>query len=744
VEASEDKQDWEALKPAAYDRLRSMTELFSQVAGSQMSIFTVMRVPAPDQIFGLSVSGNYFTMVGAHPWRGRILLPEDDRPGAPAAVLLSFKVWQQLFAGDPKVVGKTAEIDGQQHTVIGIMPSDFVGPGSNAALWTALRLTPAELAATNARSIQVVARLRPAVTVARAQVALAGLQKSFPGVRFRVSNWQAETDSTYRLILFLAMAMVCGLLIIACANLASILMARAVSRRRDYAIRLATGASRSQLISQALLEVCLLAFAALLISCPGTAAALHLIRDYLSSAGSGIPNIARIQLNAYSLLFSFSTAFLAALVCGVVPAFSATSIDLASGLRDTATQTTGARPVRRFLYSLVAVEAGVSMVLLLTSGLLVRSLVRLMTDDHGLKPDHVLTLRLPTGSWQRLSTKKTIEYQQRRINRYLEMLHQAQATRGVQAAALSSSLPLSHTSVSTRINAPNPAATADAPQIFPITQAVTGDYFRVMGIPILSGRTFEDRDAASKLPLALVNQAFVRKYFKAQDPAGKFLYESDSKASTQIIGVVQDSPHLDFAETIEPEIYLDFDQTLLMPFLTGMVVRTQGEPQSVGKMLAAALSLKNSDQAVVHVRTLRSLIDENVWQPRFSAWLFSVFASIALCLAGIGIYGVVAYVTTSRRRDFGIRTALGASPLRLFGLAARQSLSPVLLGAGLGALGSYWTSRWISALLYKTSSLDAGAIMGSAAILLLLAFAATAGPALRAARVDPAITLRSE
>ena len=744
IEASEDKRDWGGLAPGVYDRMRSMGDLFSQVAGSRMAIFTVMHVPSPDQVFGLSVSGNYFGLVGVQPWGGRIILPEDDRAGAPGVVLLSYQAWQQIFAGDPNAIGKLTEIDGEQHRVIGIMPSDFMVPGSKGAIWTALRLTPADLAADNARTVQVTARLRSGVSVARAQSGLSLLQPSFPKIRLRVAEWHEETDRTYKLILWLAMGMVGGLLVIACANLASLLMARAVARRRDYAIRLATGASRSQLINQVLLEVCILAFASLLIACPATSLALHLIRDYLASTRAGIPSIARVQLNGYSLLFSFGVAFVAALVCGLIPAFSATSIDLATALRDTATQTTGGRPVRRFLYSLIAVEAGLSMLLLLTSGLLVRSLVRLVTDDHGLKPDHVLTLRLPTGSWQRLSVNQTPDDRQKRINRYLEMLHEAQAVRGVQAAALSSSLPLSHTTVTTRVTAPNASATADRQQIYPISQAVTSDYFRVMGIAVLSGRTFDRRDAASKLPLALVNQAFVRTYFAGQNPTGQFLYEVDSKERRQIIGVVEDSPHLDFAETIAPEVYLDFDQTLLVPFLTGMVVRTQGEPQAVAKILATTLALQNTDQAVVQVRTLRSLIDENIWQPRFSAWLFSAFALLALSLAGIGIYGVVAYVTASQRRDFGIRTALGASPGRLFRLAARQSLSPVLLGAGVGALGSYWTSQWISALLYKTSPSDAGTILGSAAILVFFAFAATALPAMRAARVDPAVTLRSE
>ena len=212
----------------------------------------------------------------------------------------------------------------------------------------------------------------------------------------------------------------------------------------------------------------------------------------------------------------------------------------------------------------------------------------------------------------------------------------------------------------------------------------------------------------------------------------------------QIIGVVKDSPHLDLAERVEPEIFVNFEQKLLTPFLTGLVIRTRENPQWLGNTLRSALSLRNTDQAVVHVQTLQNLIRENVWQPHFSAWLFSAFATIALCLSGIGVYGVVAYVTTSRRRDYGIRLSLGANPGQLFRLASIQALFPVIAGAALGALGSYWTSRWISSLLYKTGPFDPPTTLATLAIFVFFALAAVTAPAVRAARVDPAITLRAE
>lgn len=611
-----------------------------------------------------------------------------------------------------------------------------------AALSGQLRLNSVDLASPNARSVNVTARLRAPIRVARVQTVLDTMvsPSSTPPIhgplRFRVSPWLPETNANHRLILWLAMGMVSGLLLIGCANLASILLARAIGRRRDYAIRLATGASRMQVIRQSLFEVCLLAFAALLIATVGSSAALHLIREHTLMTTAGIPNLARIQLNTETLLFSFGVACFAALMCSLFPAVSATSIDLSTALRETGTQVTGGRSARRFLHSVLAVEAGISMILLLTSGLLIRSLVRLMSDDHGLKPDHVLTLRMPTGSWQKPSRQPTEEERLRQIQQYVELMHRAEQIHGVRAAALASSLPLSNAVVRTRLYTPNHGASAESSQIMPISQAVTRDYFRAMGIPLLSGRAFEARDSASKSYVAVVNEAFVHAYFRDINPIGQFVHQPESKEGTQIIGVVKNSPHLDFDERVEPEIFFDFEQTLMTPFLTGLIVRTHDDPQLLANELRTALSLKDADQALVHVETLRDLIDQNTWQPRFSAWLFSAFAGIALCLSGIGIYGVVAYITTSRRRDFGIHVALGAAPAELFRLAIMRSLAPVMIGLGIGALGSYWTSRWMASLLYKTRPLDAGAMFASAAILLFMTFAATMGPALRAARVD--------
>lgn len=752
IEASEDKGEWGPVPAWIFDRAQTRRDLFSEVTAARTALFTVTQVPNPDEVFGLSVSGQFFEMLHGRAWRGRVLLPEDDRPGAARVALLSYRGWQQIFNSDARAVGKTAQIDGDLYTLIGIMPSDFVMPGPNGGgmLWTALRLSPAEISSRDARPVNVMARLRRSASIRRAQAVLDAIARTGLAPeggkpwRLRASLWRPDAEKEHRLILWLAMGMVSGLLLIACANLASLLLARAIARRRDYAIRLATGASRMQVMRQSLMEVGVLALGGLLIAGLASSIALQFVRNHLGSVQMNVPNLARIQLNGYTLLFSFAVTCLAALACGLFPALSATSIDLATGLREMGAQIASGKSARRFLRSILVIEAAVSMILLLTSGLLIRSLIRLVSDDHGLQPDRVLTLRLPTGSWQKLPPNRSDEDRKRQIRRYLDMLRQAESIRGVEAAAVASSLPLSNTVVRTHLFRPHPSTSGESSEIMPVAQAVSRDYFRVMGIPLLSGRTFEAQDAGSKLYFALVNEAFARAYFDGENPVGKFVQQPESKQPAQIIGVVKNSPHLDFSETVEPEIYFNFEQSLMTPFLTGLAVRSHGDPQSISNALRTALSLEDADQAVVHVRTLRSLVDQNIWRPRFSAWLFSVFAAIALSLCAIGIYGVVSYITTAQRRDFGIRASLGADSAGLFHLAAVQNLAPVIAGVAFGAVGSFWTSRWIASLLYKAESFDPFATVGSAAILILAAFFATAVPAIRSARVDPAIILRSE
>jgi putative ABC transport system permease protein len=751
IQARGKNKIWEHVSPAVYDALRRRRDLFREVAATRIGLFTVTGVPAPDQVFGLSVSANYFAMLGAKPYFGRLFQQADEQPGAVPVAILSYRGWQQLFAANPHVTGKAAVIDGTLYTIAGVMPASFVPPGDNAAalLWTTLRLSSADLAS-DARNLQLYARLGSSVSLAGAQSALSAIASSITAslrgrepLELRARKWQRNVNESQRTMVWLAMGVSCGLLLIGCANLSSVLLARGIARRRDYAVSLAVGATRRQLIAQSFLEVAILLGGSLALVLAIGYFVLPVLRDRIALLPTGIPNLARIHLGAGTLLFCFGMASISALLCGCLPALFATAIDVSTGLRESTLKIAGSRSVRRLLHSIVALEVAVSMLLLLSSLLLVRSLTRLLSEDHGMRADHVLTMRLPSGSWHsraRLSDND----EHRLIRNYLSLLARAQATAGVQAAALTSSLPLSNTVVRTHVELPGASARGKEHTIEPVTQCVTSDYFRAMGTPILAGRSFSSADAASKVHVALVNQTFVREYLGGADPIGQLLRDPENHNTIQIIGVVKDAPHLDLGERIDPEIYFDFEQQTFTPFLTGLVARTWQNPQMIAKALRQSLALASADQAVVHIATMQNLIRENTWQPRFSAWLFSSFACLALCLSAVGIYGVVSYVTAARRRDYGIRLSLGTAPGALFRLVTMESLRPVLIGIASGTLGSYWISRWIGSLLYKTGTFDPWSIAIATAIFLIVTLIATCAPALRAARTDPAIALREE
>lgn len=752
IQALNKNKAWDNVSPAVYDAVRARRGLFVETAGTRVGLFTVTGVPAPDQVFGVAVSPNYFPMLGAQPYMGRLFRAADDRPGAAPLAILSYRGWRQLFLADPHVVGKTAVIDGALYTIAGVMPPSFVPPGDNAAglLWTTLRLDNAGWAS-NGRNLEVYARLRPCLSHAGAQQALQLLESQVTTsthgahelLQLRANAWRPSISRDRRTIVWLAMGMTCGLFLIGCANPCSILLADGIARRRDYAVSLAMGATRRQLIGHSVLEIGLLCSVSLTLVLAIGFVALPLLQAHLATLPTGIPNVARVRLSPPAVVFCFAVAVFSALLCGCLPALFATVVDISTGLRESTLKIAGSRSVRRILHVTISLEAAVSMLLLLTSLLLVRSLNRLLAEDHGFRTEHVLTMRLPSGSWNSGSPSAKDD-EHRLIRHHLTLLSRAEATPGVEAAALASSLPLSHTVTRSHVVLPALAAQKHPGYIEPVSQCVTSGYFRALGIPILAGRSFRSADTASQTHVALVNQTFAREFLGDQDPVGQLLRDPKDKTAIQIVGLVKDSPHLDLAERIPPQIYFNFEGRTFTPFLSGLIVRTFQNPASVSSSLRKSLAEVDAGQAIVHITTMDSLIRENTWQPRFAAWLFSFFASLALGISAIGIYGVVSYVTAARRRDYGIRLSLGAAPVSLFRLVTAESLVPVTLGIALGAAGSYGVSRWIASLLYKASAFDPINLSAATGIFLFVALLAALLPALHTARMHPAVVLREE
>jgi len=750
IEQRKDLQSWQPVPPSVYATLQNRHDLFEKVAAVRRGTFTVTRVPAPDQVFGQMVTGNLFSLLATKPLYGRTLESRDELASAPSVMLLGFHAWRQLFSGDPKVVGKIAEVDGQLTTVVGVMPEQFVMPGRPAELWMPLRLTAAELSNPNAAWVDIVARLKPSSTVAGTEAALNTVAASWnrehssdkEKLKLRDTLWHAEDRPTRDIILWLALGMVAGLLMIGCANVSSLLLARGLTRRRDYAIRMATGATHGRIIRQSFIEILLLALTGLLFALGISAGIIHFLRESLNVTALGIPDIAHARIDIRIIGFSFAVSLMCAVLSACLPAWSAPPWGLSEGLRESGTQSATGYRVRRLMFGLVGIEAGTCMALLLISGLLVSSLVRLKNDDHGIRADHVLTMRLPFGSW--FHSARTPEERLRQTRRYLNLLDRVRSVHGVESAALSSSLPLSNVNVTTVLPTPSGTARADNGRIGVRTLAVTGNYFRVMGIPLIAGHSFERTNGSVPTKVVLVNQAFVDLYFRDANPVGRFIRGEDGSSSEQIIGVIRNTAQVDLDRPAEPELYLSFENTLLTPFLTGLVVRTASAPEAISPALRTVLSEEDPLQPVVKVRTLEALVHDNISLSRSSAWILATFAMIALALASAGIYGVVAYATTGRRRDFGIRLCLGSTPYRVFRIATGQALLPVFIGALAGLGIAYLAGRAISGVLYKTGTFDSVSGLTSLLVLLVITFIASAIPALRSARIDPASMLRAD
>jgi predicted permease len=750
IEQWHNDQGWSSIPPSIYALVRERHDLFPEVIAQRRGMLTITQVPVPDQMFGEVLTGNLFSLLAAKPLYGRTLERSDDSSSAPPVMLLSYYAWQHLFASDPQVVGRIAEVDGRATAIIGVMPENFVMPGRPAELWLPLRLTAADFDDEHAPWVETLARLTPGFTLKAAQSVLdtmaAALNRQHPSkhekVRLRALVWQAEDNPNTKIILWLALGTVVGLLAIGCANVSSLLLARGLSRRRDYAIRIATGASYGRLMRQSFVEVLLLSLIGLALGLICSASIVHFLRESLDAAALGIPDIAHAKIDFRVVVFSFLVSLSAALLSAGLPAWITASLDLSEGLRESGTQTATGHRVRRLMFGLMGVQAGICMALLLISGLLITSLMRLKNDDHGIRADRVLTMRLPFGSW--FPAPRTPEEKLKQTRRYLNLLDRVRSVDGVVSAALSSSLPLSNVNVSTHLRTPSETARADSPLMLVRTMAVTTDYFRVMGIPLAVGQLFRPSDGPGQPKVVMINQAFADRYFHGANPVGRFLRGEKEGDTEEIIGVTRNTAQLDLNKPAEPELFISFDQMLLTPFLTGLVVRTASAPEGVAPALRAVISQEDPLQPVVKVRTLRSLINENIALSQSSAWIVSLFATVALVLSSAGIYGVVSFATLARQRDFGIRLCLGATRGGIFRIATLQALVPVCIGvlAGVGAASFF--GRVISAVLYKAKMFDIVPAVGSVLVLLTIAFAAAAIPALRSARTDPARTLRND
>jgi putative ABC transport system permease protein len=727
---------------------RAQNHVFSHIAAYRGNDFTLTGTGESIHLPGELVTWDFFQLLDARPLLGRGFLPKEEKAGS-HVVVLSHSLWQSRFKSDPGIVGRVVTLDGKSYTVVGVMPAGFQFPISAEPpeLWTTIA-TDAEgktplTAQRSAVLLRLIARLKPHVSLVRAEADMnlidQRLAKQYPNEDgdfkgIAIGSELQDLVQNVRLGLLILSGAVGCVLLIACANVANLLLGRATTRNREMAIRAALGAGRRRVIRQLLTESMLLSlFGAglgLLLAAWGTAFLLRFVPV-------SIPRAQQIGMNGHVLLFAIVLAFLTAVVFGVVPAVQVSKPNLVESLKEGRRGASDASRHHRLRAALVIGETAVALILLASAGLLIASYLALQRVDPGFNPRNVLTFtfRLPDA---RYSDAQKLAF-------YNEFLGRLQSSPGVRSASAVVPLPDSGNlwSVSFQIEG-RPAPPGQEPEAG-FAMADPG-YFHTLGIPILRGREFSETDNAKSLPVVIVSQAFAQRYFPNQDPVGKRIQPGASMSGAalwrEIIGVVGNVKNRGLAGEMPPIYYVPYQQ-LPLSSLT-FVVRAESNPRALVGTVRRLMASMDRNTPVYNVEMMNEYLSASVAQPRFNTLMLGIFAGLALILAAVGLYGVISYSVAQRTHEFGIRMALGAQRETILKLVLREGLMLALAGVGIGLAGALGLTRFISSLLYGVKSSNPLVLAGVAVILIGVALLASYIPARRATRVDPMEALRYE
>jgi len=729
------------ISPSTSDYLfwRGRSDLFEKTVPYRRDVLTLTNIGAPDQVFAVRTSAKLFTMLGVPARLGRPLIDSDDALNAPNVALLSDRLWRRIFRSDPGVIGRAITVSDQLYTVVGVMPPEFEFPVANTEMWIPLRLDPE-----SSVGLDVVGQTRNGLPLPQVQSAMEivarQLERQNPkenaGLRIRVLPWQETPDRKYRLSLVLILAAVSLVLLIGCANVGSLLLSRAVQRQKEMAIRASLGAGFWRIVRQLLAESLMLA---VLASGAGIAAAHYLVQFLLRQMAAlplVIPHVQRVALNGRVLLFNTVLCLLLACLCSLAPAVFASRTDVQGVLRSG--QATGTKPSTRLFSILIASEAGLACLLLVGSGLLVHSLIRLQKADTGFRTEHVLTMRVPLGARTQPRPGGKYDSRSSQIEFYRRVLERLERVPGVDAVAVVNNLPLSGSNTTTIYRGTDGAVKGV------MTRTVSPRYFAVMGTPLIKGRAFSEADLADSPRVAIINEYWERELFPDRDPIGQSLPSEGGAPGAQVVGVVKNSWQSGWDQPVKAELYIPYRQYIFGAFLATIVVRTSGEPLTLANALRKEIWAVDPSEPVLRIETMDDVIANSIWQPRFSAWVFSVLGVLALLLTAAGIYGVVAYTTALRAKEVGIRVALGASPRRIAMVVLRGTIMPLSTGLAVSIVAALVLARLLTSILFETSGADPIAYLAAAALLLAVGALASARPAWKAAAADPLMALRTE
>ena len=735
-----------------YADWRAQNKVFEDVAAIDQRTYDLTGGGGePEKVLGFAVTSNFFPLLGAEARLGRTLLPEEDRPGAHRVAVLGHGLWQRRFGGEGSAVGREVMLNGEPYTVVGVMPPDFQFEFTDVAFWVPAAFTPEQLANRGNHYLEVVARLKPGVTVAQAEEDVKAITRriaeSYPddsaNLSAAVVPLREHLAGDVRRPLLLLLAAVALVLLIACANVAGVLLSRAAARRREMAVRAALGASRLRIVRQLMTESLLLSAAG---GALGTLLALWTFAFLQQLVPAGMRAMTEPRLDSAVLCFTLLVSLAASVAFGLAPALQASKTDLNDALKQAGGRG-GAGSGRRLRGAFVVAEVALALVLLVGAGLVVRTLHNLRGQYAGLKPESVLTLRTQLA-------ENRYREPARRAAFYDGVLERVGGLPGVVAAGYTTAVPLTRKgganglSVEGKENGPDAVWNANHRQVSP-------DYFRALGLAVREGRGFDGRDDEGAPPAAVVNETMARSFWPGESALGK-RFKVGAPDSPQpwltVVGVVEDVRQMASDEPVKAEMYVPYRQAARYWQSSSyysfaprdLVVRTSVEPTSVAPAVREAVREVDAYPPVSSVRTLEEVLGRDTAQRRVGVILLAAFAGLALLLAALGIYGVLAFFVVQHTQEIGVRMALGASPAAVLRMVVGRGMRLALAGVGCGLLAAYALTRLIESQLFGVLAGDPVTYAGIALLLAAVALLACLVPARRATKVDPMVALRYE
>jgi putative ABC transport system permease protein len=724
--------------PANYFDWKEQNHVFTDMAAIRYRGMSITGDGTPEQLKGQAVTPNLFSVLGVSPLLGRTFTEQEDRDGA-QVVLISYRLWQSRYSGDPSQINKPIQLNGTRYNVIGVMPRDFVFRDQERDFWIPIHFTPADRAMRSSHYLTVVARLKPDATLDRARQEIASisrhLEQQYPQDNYRVGSVvvpiKEDLLGNTRVALFVLMAASGCVLLIACANLASLLLARAVARKKEMAVRAALGAGRGRLVRQMVTEATMLALAGGALGLLFAQAGMKILARLVPN---GLPSTAKPSLDPALLLFTLALSLLTGLIFSVIPAVQAARASVNDALKQGGRSGADTRG-RNTRDALVVLEVAAALVLLTGAGLMIQTMAKLRAIDLGFRSDHLLTMRTALGP-KNGDAVKSIDYLDR-------VLSEVSVLPGVEGAGFASTLPFQSIG-NTRgfMIDGGPIDQNYSPDA--LFRVGSTNYLATLGVKLLDGRLFTESDRKESAPVVIVNETLAHHYWPNGSAVGHHIAFGPKREPRTIVGVVADVQERGYDIRMKPGVYVPITALDIDWGPDSLIVRTKGDPIALVPSVRRAIASVDPSQPVSELRTMDEIVDLNVADRQQQMTLLGSFAALALVLASIGLYGVLSYSVTQRSREIGLRMAVGASALSVIRMIVARGLALTALGLALGLGAAFLATRALKNLLFGVAATDPFTFASVAALLGIIALIACWAPARRASRVDPITVLREE